>query len=457
MWRGTETNSAGGSRGGTTVIVVTLCVLMAALSYLVHPLAPLAVLVGFWFLFVGVRSPFFLLICFLVYLIGRLADFIPVLGALGAGKYLALAAFGLLIVAKLVDRDLSFVRSDYNKWLLLLTGAILLSTLLGTNPPIGFDWFFKEFIKTLVLFFLIVNLVTTPKHVVIFQICLGVICSALGGYALLAQLLGRDPLTGAAMVEGSRAAGVGALVDPNDVAMVMLMATPFWLVALITVKGWRRWLFVLLFLLGVGGVLATQSRGGILGLTAGFGLIASRYIKNKVVLGTTAAFFLAVVVAVAGISGRSSGGDMENIDSSAQGRLDAWQAGGRMLVRHPLAGVGFLQFPDNYAAYAPGTSRWHRIATHNSYIQVASETGLFGFIPFMMLVYLSLRHAVRFGRDGPEKSSTILDAVRASAAPCLVALLSAAFFLSNGWAAYLYILFAYGAATANVFNLDEAE
>ena len=385
--------------GRTNVILITLCLGMAALSYIAHPLAPLAVLVGFWFLVVGVRSPFFLLICFVFYLIGRLADFIPVLGALGAGKYLALAALGLLIVAKLIDRDLSFVRSTYNKWLLMLTGAILLSIFLGSNSQLGIDWFFKEFIKTLFLFFLIVNLVTTPRYVVIFQICLGVICSALGGYTLLAQLLGHDPLTGAAMVEGSRAGGVGALVDPNDVAMVMLMATPFWLVALIEIKGWRRGLFALLFLLGAGGILATQSRGGLLGLTAGFGLIASRYVKNKVVVGTTAAIFLAVVVAVAGISGRSSGGDMETIDSSAQGRLDAWQAGIRMVVRHPLTGVGFLQFPNNFAQYAPSSSGWHRIATHNSYIQVASETGLLGFIPFMVLIYFSLRHAIRLGRD----------------------------------------------------------
>ncbi|MBF4438203.1 hypothetical protein ERJ77_27715, partial [Vibrio anguillarum] len=80
-------------------------------------------------------------------------------------------------------------------------------------------------------------------------------------------------------------------------------------------------------------VIATQSRGGLLGSLAVFALFALRLIKNKALLIAIGGIGALLLYSVAGISDRASGGNAEEgIDASAMGRLYAWQAAFRMAL-----------------------------------------------------------------------------------------------------------------------------
>lgn len=439
-----------GGIGYLLLVLVTLS--LAALGAFVHPAVPLAILIGFWFFYFAFRSPFVMLLSFIIFYLTRLVNFLPILQAIGAAKYISLGALATLLAAKLLNRELTIVRSPYNGWMLLLVAMILLSSPLGSNPSGSMETFTQEFSKILILFFLILNTVTTAKQLLIFQISLSLICVFWAGYAIFAQIIGHDPFTGAMLVEGTRAGAVGSFSDPNDLAMLILTTSPFLLIASIESKGGLRLLFSLLLLVSLGGILATQSRGGLLGLAAGFGVTVNRYVKNKVLLIMLLVVFMAGIMILSGISDRSVS-STDGLDNSAQGRLDAWYAGLRMVFRHPLTGVGFFQFPSNYLRYVVNPVQWQQMTAHNTFILVLAEIGIPGFVAFCAMVYLSFKSAFLMDRQVTTRPETLIDIMKVGALPCFVAFMVASIFLSAAWSGPMYIVFAYFAAALVIFNV----
>jgi len=73
--------------------------------------------------------------------------------------------------------------------------------------------------------------------------------------------------------------------------------------------GWISAIFgFIVTIMIVSAIIATQSRGGLLGLMTVFAIVGSRVIKSKAVLAGLGAVAAVGLFAMAGISGRSSGG-----------------------------------------------------------------------------------------------------------------------------------------------------
>jgi multisubunit Na+/H+ antiporter MnhF subunit len=90
------------------------------------------------------------------------------------------------------------------------------------------------------------------------------------------------------------------------------------------------------FVLTAAAIIATQSRGGLLGVCAVSGLFAWQRVKSKTLLISLGMVALVVLFAAAGISDRASGGAAESgVDASAMGRIYAWQAAWGMALGHP--------------------------------------------------------------------------------------------------------------------------
>src|SRR5690606_13021635 len=108
------------------------------------------------------------------------------------------------------------------------------------------------------------------------------------------------------------------------------------------------------FVLVGAAIIATQSRGGLLGICAVSGIFAWQRVQSKTVLILCGTLALLVLFAAAGISDRASGGAAESgVDASAMGRLYAWQAAWGMALAHPLIGVGLSNFYYNYFFFSP--------------------------------------------------------------------------------------------------------
>jgi O-antigen ligase len=402
---------------------------------IVHPFAALLVVPVLAIAFALVRSSFACLLAFIAVLFTRPTDMLPALAALQPAKVLALGSLGIWVFWKVLRRDRELVRAPTHLWMGLLTLAVYASSIVGTNRAESLRLANDSFVKIVILYILIIHLIDTELRAKIFQSFLALVVAGLGAYAFYSKL------SGTAQVEGSRAALVGLLGDPNDLALILLMTTPFSIIAAIEAYGVKRLGFIVVSFLSVAGVVSTLSRGGLLGLFAAVFLTMRLYGVSTMKIGTVLGVAAVGVVASSGIQDRQSGAvGGEEIDESAQGRLDAWKAALRMVRTYPALGVGFGMFADNFERFSINPVFWGRHETHNSYLKAISEVGVLGFIPFIALIVIALRSALRMRAAGLREERGGRRALLLSTLPNLVAFLVPAFFLSQCWTWFIYIL-----------------
>jgi O-antigen ligase len=141
--------------------------------------------------------------------------------------------------------------------------------------------------------------------------------------------------------------------------------------------------------LAVNGIVLTQSRGAVVGLTVGVIVALVKVPKRhrRIVLVGLA------VVAVGGFAltnpefwDRTATITAEEgqRDASAQGRIEYWRGSLGMLRDHPL-GVGPGRFRGMVGPYLAGDNRIKPDA-HSTYVLCYSELGIQGFIVYIMLV-----------------------------------------------------------------------
>lgn len=442
-WRGVEL--------GASVFAACLALGMGALAT-IHPMAPLAAVVGCVGAAVAVQSPFTMCLAFILVLFTRPAEFVPAIAVLQIGKLTSLGALGLLALSKVLRQDLTWAKASTNLPVLALTVAVFVSSQLGTDPGASMATFKDVFVKILIVYALIVNTVDTERKYVTFQFAIVGACAFIGAYGLWAQV------TGTANIEGSRAALVGYLGDPNDMAMTLLCCAPFILQGAASGRGWKRVVFGVLVLVVVGGVLSTQSRGGILGTAGASYFIARDRIKSRAVIVAGMGVMIFTAAMAAGLSSRASGAvGHGEVDESAQGRLDAWDAGGRMVMAKPLFGVGFSRFGDNYETYVVNPVIWGKHETHNMYIKCASETGLIGFGSFMWMLLMALWSAWKARASRSHTDQAWFDIAARGHFCNLVSVGISAFFLSACWSWFIYILAAQAAALGRIDRMRQEQ
>jgi O-antigen ligase len=131
----------------------------------------------------------------------------------------------------------------------------------------------------------------------------------------------------------------------------------------------------------------TKSRGGFLGLLA-MGAVLGYYvarIKPGIIFAAVFAVMLAMPLMPASFWARmdSIGNAESDPSGSRAARIRLLNQGLQVFVDNPITGIGAGQFM-NYDG--PGmVERWR--VTHNVWLQVAAELGIFGLAAFAFLVY----------------------------------------------------------------------
>ena len=138
----------------------------------------------------------------------------------------------------------------------------------------------------------------------------------------------------------------------------------------------------------------TFSRGGVLGLVAVIGLYAWR--KQSVWLQGLMAL---LVVAGLILAGRfwTRGEDFSNLNEDVSFRQRSGNLAGRVWPCSPitrLLGVGLGCSVIAWPLYAPEDLYTRgALVTHNTFIQALGETGILGFIPFILFIGFGLYYA----------------------------------------------------------------
>jgi O-antigen ligase len=195
-------------------------------------------------------------------------------------------------------------------------------------------------------------------------------------------------------------------------------------------RPWERWFCGGCLALTMLGLTAAASRGALLGLLAAmvFACVVSRRRAQMLKLAFGVVLPLLMFSPSSPLSRllHPDHSDQESSDT----RLALWQAGLRMVRAHPVTGVGLGNFKWVVQRYdAPGESLGN--IAHNTYVEVAAEMGLPGFVLWIGLLastWRALTRVRRQTRDVPAADLVHRAALALQAG--LVGFLVATFFVS---------------------------
>ena len=111
-------------------------------------------------------------------------------------------------------------------------------------------------------------------------------------------------------------------------------------------------------------------------------------------------------------------------------RIFAWKAGLRMIEEHPLLGIGLGEFKPQMPKYADPGVGFSSIA-HNTYLEVAAETGLPNFLVFVAMLLFAYRNLGRVRRQASDSGPPIVYLAATALQASFAGYLVGAFFLSS--------------------------
>lgn len=359
----------------------------------------------------AVRISSVFLVLFILFSYFRLHEAFPVLMPFKFPKLLALASLVGIGWHLFVTQQLKpFWHSSLMIFSLLFLW-LTVSTFSAVNPGIAIAYWSGTLTKVFIMVFAISWWI--KNHTSFFWVRIGIMVS--GTAVALVALYNK--VNGIGLVEGTRVSISrdlrSQLGDPNDLSLVLMFPVSFLAAEAFnsgSSKG-RRLLGLAGLLIVINGIIATQSRGGLLGICAVLGYFFYMRIRNIYITGMVGVVGILFLAVVAGISDRQSGGAAEGgVDASAMGRLYAWQAAFNMAVSNPFTGVGIDNFYANYYFYSPHWDGKNH-AVHSTWLQVLAETGFVGFTIFVTLIvaiYSMLRRAQQLLTTQPDPNLILI-------------------------------------------------
>ena len=123
--------------------------------------------------------------------------------------------------------------------------------------------------------------------------------------------------------------------------------------------------------------------------------------------------------------------------------MEIWKRGIDYMMTYPVFGVGVGAFPmaeGTLALEAREQRQYGRnvkwSAAHNPFIQIGAELGVLGLIAFVALLVGAFRTLSKVRRGSPAEAAMLAQLLTA----CLVGFMVGAFFSSQAYASYLYML-----------------
>ena len=389
--------------------------------------------------------PFWCLMFFTFILFFAPQHFVPILEPLRLAQTSAGVAGLAYVVSRLAYRRPLTVTTPEIRLISLLTFVAVVSIPLSLSPGGSLDYFLSAFIKSVVAFFLIANLLETVerlKLVVAFIVLAGLVYAAMGIYNFVTgHMLPHDP---------GRIFGYPSLFAYNPDDFGLLLNVILWL----TFGLWplaRRPFVKALLLLGmalmVGGIIVSLSRGAFLALVATLALLLAKLVRTKgplVLLPIAALVVVGVVLAPPGYFDRLYSLFDPSLDrvGSISRRWDQVGVVVPFILENPLVGAGVGMETLVYTEQGWGPS-----ATHNIFLRVGTDLGFPGLLIYVLLFVQILRGLRRTQWDlGPVLDAREVVAMAAGLELAVFSFLVGASFLPFSYSYALYYLAGMAAA-----------
>jgi O-antigen ligase len=364
--------------------------------------------------------------------IGRIQELIPGLANIGVGKMVFILSVLLIIVSPRDPRNSlsGVIQIKYILGILICAG---ISVPFSYWPGGSMNFIIDGLGKTLIFFFLMVTVVKKISE--ISKIVWAVVISV---FALSLTVL---------LSSGEGRLSASSTYDPNDLAFVLVTLMPINYYFMKQKSGLAKLALQLTLVMTLLATLATESRGGIVGLIVIFLVVSLKLGKNIKQL----ALPLIVVGVIVAVSASSSFWERmstmihpkEDYNlTEGGGRVQIWKTGLNMMFTHPLNGVGIAAFEGaegaSHTDVNGNSGKWS--SPHNSFVQIGAELGFVGLFFFIKLLKSSIT-SLKFCRSRIPRNGMppwLLDSVEVA----IYGYISTGVFLSQAYSPVLYFLIA---------------
>lgn len=352
-----------------------------------------------------------------------------------------LSAIGLLF-----DKNRKWTSDPANKWMILFFIVILVSSHNAYWPEVSWPRL-ELFYTWLIIYFLVINIVNTPKRFYIFLLifCLASFKLSLHG----AQVW---TMRGFGFADWGIMGPPGHFQNSGELSIQMLCFFPIGYYLYQALKNrvalWEKIILALFFITPVMTILGASSRGAQLALAVQcIAMFYRQIFRPKVLVGVALFAYLALTFLPEEQKERfTSMGD----DRTSEQRLLYWEHGIQMIKDHPYLGVGFFNFVPYYESHHREDMLYPKAELpHNIFIQIGTDVGLTGLAIYLLLLG---RFFKRSNKHIDDKDPIYIAASKGIAFG-MVGFVIAGQFVTVGYYPFMWIGLAFFVALQNSFRV----
>ncbi len=291
------------------------------------------------------------------------------------------------LLGLLIEPNRKWVKSPINKWLIIYFFVILASSFNAFRPNIAFDHI-ENYYLWVIIYFLIINIVTTEKRLIIF---LSVFL--LASYKISLSLAQTWGMRGFAFTSWGLKGPSGFFENSGELAIQMAVYWPIAIAFVLYFKDriarWKKWVLISMPITAAMVILGSSSRGGQLAFLVQIAVRYARQIyRPKLLIALAIALFIGWKFLPAEQKERF---EQMGEDQTSQQRLLYWKNGIEMTKENPVLGVGYYNFIPYYEAfYREDMFYDHAELPHNIFIQVSADNGIIGLIVYLFIIFSSV-------------------------------------------------------------------
>lgn len=376
-------------------------------------------------------------------------ELIPGLGFLQSGAFIIAAATLLIYFPTQLSIEGSLtVLSTEIKCVLALVALAIITMPIARNPAMAWETFNDPFIKAVLMFIVMVNVVRTRRRLMKL-VWLSLIISILISFMAIDLYL-----RGEFKTEGYRVSieFAGLFNNPNDLAIHLVTMMPIVAAMALASKSILQRLFYLsITLLFLFVTVITFSRGGFLALILSGAMMVWKVGRTERVKYTVISMIfggLFILLAPGNYGVRILSIFIPGLDpvGSADARREGLITSIIVTIRNPW-GIGIGNSPMFGA---------HNLQTHNAYTQVSSELGLLGLAAYLIFLtsgFRKLGAIERIQYAAGERDWFYFMSIGLQAS--ITAFMVASFFGSVAYLWYIYYLIAYAVAFRRIYMSEK--
>ncbi len=335
------------------------------------------------------RNPYTGVFLIFLYNFLRPYDFLPALIPLRLSMILEIITL-LSLVIHLTQTKKKPLWGFFSHLYLGYLGVILIGVFIAANNYYAYQ-VFEAMLVIFIIYLLGINLINTQKRLyqITWLLLLVHLYFAIKG--TLTFISGSHLDTMGRATSGQ--VGSGFIGDENDFALTMIIFMPFAYYGVLYFKNKLKLFFAFMLFWFILAIVSSFSRGGLVGLgcLTIYSVLTSR--KKIRSLGIALALAGAIVAFAPSDYWQEALSIGQISEGTAATRIRYWKAGIKMLIDHPLVGVGAENGGVHMPAYISGVENpnvhWGR-AFHGTIPQILAETGGLGFGLFAAMMISAL-------------------------------------------------------------------